>query len=450
MSGRKQLPADEGFAMSHVNATEAAKKVRAVLRAAFPKTKISTTSHSDVHVKWSDAGPSLDEVKAALLTAPFVEAVECWNGSQTLKAHGHSIWLNCYNVAKREADQRDLERRQEEWAAQKQREAAAVEQAWAGKRAATHGALRRDDFREQPPRDPAVFEAFDKLRQRAEAEADADHDEGDRRPSWAPPLILGDELAEACRALGFLAPEDKPVGRLWAHFATPKRSGRYAREHISSHTLAGIPCRGFQLFAGGARGTMSSLLFEAQRETSGEWRFGPQFRPRDYHSPRAKEWERLIAEQERLRHQIEHVNFAQDAQAANAARLASIASRIAAIDAEDVINSQKRHEQQQLMRRALDLARARVLDFVGAPDAQMQLAGRLCGQCCRCWRTLIDPISLERGIGPDCYQGIINGIKRRGAEGERPERIALLAGMPLAFVDTVLSEAAPLEQRASR
>jgi hypothetical protein len=64
-----------------------------------------------------------------------------------------------------------------------------------------------------------------------------------------------------------------------------------------------------------------------------------------------------------------------------------------------------------------DLAQARMLDFVGAPDAQMQMAGRLWGHCCRCGKALTDPVSLERGIGPDCYDNILFGIRTWAVPG---------------------------------
>jgi len=74
-----------------------------------------------------------------------------------------------------------------------------------------------------------IFAAFETLRQRAEAEVTIAED-AERRPSWAPPLILGAELGEACYTLGYLTDDDKWIARLWAIFATPKRSGRWLRE----------------------------------------------------------------------------------------------------------------------------------------------------------------------------------------------------------------------------
>jgi hypothetical protein len=70
----------------------------------------------------------------------------------------------------------------------------------------------------------------------------------------------------------------------------------------------------------------------------------------------------------------------------------------------------------------------------------MQLAGRLCGQCCRCWRELTDPVSIERGIGPDCYQGIIDRTKEYAGRGMRRESIAFYVGMPVEFINTILCE----------
>jgi len=121
-------------------------------------------------------------------------------------------------------------------------------------------------------------------------------------------------------------------------------------------------------------------------------------------------------------------------------RLAEIDRKIAEIDHADAQKAQQRREKQQLRLRAYELTRARMLDFVGAPDVQMQLAARLWGHCCRCGRELTDPVSLERGIGPDCWNDICNGIRRLAAEGERREVISWLVGVPLELLDTILGE----------
>lgn len=266
-------------------------------------------------------------------------------------------------------------------------------------------------------------------------------EDAERRPSWAPPLILGGELGEACYALGYLTDDDKWIGRLWATFATPKRSGRYLREHVSHLPLHGIQCRGFQLYAGGTRGSRAVLLFEAQRTESGDWRFGPHEWPADYESARRREWERLIREREYLRYELDYTHTLSEARRFRVeARLAEIARLIETIDTQDAAGADEHRKHRSLRQRALELASARVLDFIGAPDAQMQLAARLWGYCCICSKELTDPISLERGIGPDCYAKRIKFIHARAADGWPLERIVMLSGMPMDFVTSVLSE----------
>jgi hypothetical protein len=124
--------------------------------------------------------------------------------------------------------------------------------------------------------------------------------------------------------------------------------------------------------------------------------------------------ERLVRERERYR---EVPGLGAD--------VARISERIAAIDAEDSAAAQAHHHRQHLRARAVALAKARVLDFAGAPGVQMQLAGRLCGQCFHCFRALTDPISLERGIGPDCLENKVAWIKSR-ERGERRSRYRVL------------------------
>jgi hypothetical protein len=423
----------------YVSTAEAAKKVRVVLRAAFPKVKMSITSRSDIHIEWcDDTGVSLDDVKTVLAAAPFVEAKKYLNDKTYLKADDHSIWFDCYNIAKREADRLDQERCAQEYKEQEQRERAAIAQA----QEARHAMITPIPALPQQKSDPSIFAAFDRLRERAEFSVNLD-EENDRRPSWAPPLILGEELAKACLELGYLTMDDKWIGRLWAHFASPERKKRYFRQEVSKHPLHGVSCRGFQLFAGSTRQSVREILFEAQRSESGEWSFGPRYRPVGYNSPHAYQWQSLIRERERLHHEVERYQLSEERRAQVEARLAKIASDIEVIDAQDLAEAKKRREQQQLKQRVHELARARVLDFVGAPDAQMEQAGRLWGHCCRCGKVLIDPLSLERGIGPDCYQHRIDLIKRLFiGEGWSRERLSGVLGVSIEFIDAMLTDGA--------
>src|SRR6476646_7758203 len=60
-------------------------------------------------------------------------------------------------------------------------------------------------------------QGLDALRIQAEIET-ADRAQN-KRPTWAPAVVLDGELLELCYELEYLAPDDKPVARLWATFA---------------------------------------------------------------------------------------------------------------------------------------------------------------------------------------------------------------------------------------
>ena len=134
----------------------------------------------------------------------------------------------------------------------------------------------------------AISSPFEILRLRVEADVAARLDSNkpySRRPSWAPPLVLGDELFDTCIKLGLLTADDKPIGRLWAQFANPKKVARVLREANRDKECAmpGISCRGFELYAGGERGNGSTILLRAQRWGDGNWQTGPRWVRPDVH-----------------------------------------------------------------------------------------------------------------------------------------------------------------------
>jgi Family of unknown function (DUF6011) len=409
-----------------------AKAARAVLKRAFPRNKISVTSSGGINVRWTDDGPTVEQVEDALLKAGCAERHTAWNSKHYLHASPDlcSYWFDRYNVAERAAEQQKNEQRCQEYELQRRRENEAV----AALSRAKNDAAKPIEWQHPPPvKDPAAFDAFEKLRQRAERDVTS-NEERSRRPTWAPPMILGGELGEACYTLGYLTDDDKWIGRLWATFATPKRSGQYLREHISSLPLPGIECRGFQFHPGETRGPTYTILFETQRTATGEWQFGPRWHQSQYWSAKSHEWERLVRERESL----PRLQWLSEEE--RKTRFEALTQKIDAIDAEDLAKAQAHRERQQLHGRVLELARQRVLDFIGAPDVQMQQAGRLWGHCCICGKELTDPISLERGIGPECLKGKIEGIKLMAKDGRPPEVIAVVMGMPLGFVTEVLTE----------
>jgi Family of unknown function (DUF6011) len=412
---------------------EAAKAIRSALRRAFPQTKISVTSTHGLMVKWTADEPAVTQVEDALLAAKVAEPCErSWDTGRWLKVGDHGIYFLHTTAAEQAAE----EERRRQQAAEQERINARVEAVRRSKKDSVASIEHKVEFSPPPPSDRTVFEAFDRLRQRAESDVTSDT-ERTRRPTWAPPMLLGDELGELCYTTGLLSGDDVWIGRLWAMFATPKRSGSYLREHASTLPLRGISCRGFQFYAGAERGGVSELLFEAQRQESGEWRFGPWMRFAEFQSPRRRDWDALVHRRELCRERLTDPRGWGDLPA----EIENLARKIDAIDALDREQAQAHRERQLTRHRILELTRTRVLDFVGAPDTQMQMASRLWGHCCICGKELTDPVSLERGIGPECIKGKIDGIKYYAANGHPPAAIAYIVGMPVEFVTEILNEA---------
>jgi hypothetical protein len=166
---------------------------------------------------------------------------------------------------------------------------------------------------------------------------------GRKRPTWAPTLVLEGEIVTLLRQLGWLQPEDLTVARLWARFTAPTPT-------------APARCAGFELRPGAAR--EGACIFETLRD-SGEWRSGPRYR-----------------------HPSE-------------IRLGPLHARVI------------RHAQRYpLLVRVTELGALRVAEFAGRADEQMRIGGVLTGTCAICYKRLTDPISLERGIGPECWSDL--------------------------------------------
>jgi hypothetical protein len=414
---------------SDISNTEVTRFIKRALRV-FPDTAFAVkTRHRYVDLEWPD-GPEITAVCNALVTAGAQEQ-EPAGGRRNLRVHDRRVEFWRYDAAERAAGDQAFARQravEDARAARINAALAAVEQS---KREAI-AALRFNAPAFDTSQLAAANQAFETLRTRAEVAVAIEQDR-QRRPSWAPPLILEGELLELCRALKYLAPEDPPIARLWATFADPKKSRTYLRERFSSLALTGIECRGFQLFAGSERGNTSGLLFEAQRTEAGEWRFGPDFYWRHYASPYRYDWERLT----RQRLTAEDRVGQGQAFPTDQAEIERLTQLIAAIDAADLGNAGRQRVHSEQKTRALELAQQRVLEFVGAP-AQMQLAARLCGHCCICFKALTDPVSLERGIGPECLQKRVDFIKDN--EHEPVEWLAFNTSMPVEFVREILNE----------
>jgi hypothetical protein len=152
---------------AYVTPAESAHKVRKALRAAFPQVKISVKSRSNsLDIEWEDTGPTVDELQTALKSAGLAKVWDTRNNQEILTVDEHRLWLVCFNLAKREAAQRDSERRQQEREAERQREQEALAKAYEAKRAARPQIPRQ----RAPEPEPSVYEAFERLREKAEAQ----------------------------------------------------------------------------------------------------------------------------------------------------------------------------------------------------------------------------------------------------------------------------------------
>jgi hypothetical protein len=183
---------------------------------------------------------------------------------------------------------------------------------------------------------------------------------GTKRPTFAPALTLDGELVSILRQLGWLETADKDVARLWARYSDPRRGP--------------VRCSGFELRAGQSRS--GKCFFETMRDKNGSWQSGPRWRPPRTNLPEWKENARAFEARWATRY--------------------------------------------PLAVRAVELGAARVADFAGHTDVQMQIGGTLTGACQCCGRALTDPISLERGIGPECWgsaQRVCQVVARLRAEG---------------------------------
>ena len=113
-------------------------------------------------------------------------------------------------------------------------------------------------------------QGLDAIRIQAEIET-ADRSQT-KRPTWAPAVVLNGELLELCREVEHLSCDDKPVARLWAVFADPRRKGTVIRTAYSKHVLADVRCRGFEMRAGTRHD--GGRMTDALMDSDGTWSIG--------------------------------------------------------------------------------------------------------------------------------------------------------------------------------
>src|SRR6516165_2436351 len=114
---------------------DTAKVARAALKRAFPGKKISVTSSHDITVRWTDDGPTIEQIQDALLAANCAVA-DTWRGDRCLKFPDGlwgSYFFDRYNAAGHVAEAQKWEPLREESRTKEQRVNSALAAARAAK-----------------------------------------------------------------------------------------------------------------------------------------------------------------------------------------------------------------------------------------------------------------------------------------------------------------------------
>jgi Family of unknown function (DUF6011) len=216
----------------------------------------------------------------------------------------------------------------------------------------------------------------------------------DRRPTWAPPIPFSPELGaglERYKQFTIRDEYDSRFGRLWAVWSEPKRCGG--------------KLVGFDLRAGKYRN--GAIITQLNPRGHGIWNVGPKWVYPSQVNPAKKLRSREEIEQYFLRKKYgEHFKeYPEDKERIIAAAIKREQEDFEKDQdrfAKDQKNFNMRHEVFHLLESFRDLGWLEILRFVDAPDAVMQVGGRIAGICCCCGRLLSDPTSVQLGIGPEC------------------------------------------------
>jgi len=195
---------------------------------------------------------------------------------------------------------------------------------------------------------------------RTKAEQMGVHDDLTRRPSWAPRILVGEELLVLLYELSWLGENDLAVARLWSRFTDPRRGP--------------VGCEGFELRAGETHN--GKKIWTAQYFDKNKVLLNLKKQMDSTNDPR------FLSALDDFRRQTE--------------------ARIGGWSFGPNWSWSRKPGRLEKLKRAVQLGQARVMDFAGAADEQMRAAGRYFGHCCCCGRALTDPQSIELGIGPEC------------------------------------------------
>jgi uncharacterized protein DUF6011 len=252
---------------------------------------------------------------------------------------------------------------------------------------------------------------FEKLRILAEADT-ADSGTDKRRPSWGPALVLGDEIFAALAGLNCPLP-NKKVARLWATFANPNKVGRYLRVNVSTLPMEGVRVRAFELRLGTDRS--GTRLLSAKRDSSDLWSVETNTWS---NFPHWREYQRAEKDYGRAQDRVKNLSRWPLHTIGNVEFREHVREELPNAEAQ-LVKCEQAYTELEAARADYrrgkdafgDLIKQRVAEFAGDSFAQMISGAHVTGNCAICGRGLTDPISLERGIGPECFGHIAPGLR---------------------------------------
>jgi hypothetical protein len=260
---------------------------------------------------------------------------------------------------------------------------------------------------------------WDALRVRADTEVAQAADT--RRPSWGPPLLLGLDLLEVTEELGWFGLDDPVVARLWGTFFDPRDRHRPVWAAPETHACTGFRLRMVKRADADSEAKRGKVLVTADKHyRTGEWRIGPDWYPPEHYAPKPwtpREPKAAVSEATLRKRAKQAQELAELDRAYAAERGVTLEAFRAEIAADREAWNQRALQQRQeraapamrqaeLLIRSRDLGLARIATLVaaaGAFERELAAGSAQLSVCMNCGRALTDPQSVERGVGPDCF-----------------------------------------------
>jgi hypothetical protein len=207
-----------------------------------------------------------------------------------------------------------------------------------------------------------------------------------RRPSWAPSIAFLAELRGELEQL-HLVDTDPRFGRIWS---------------IWGRSAGGFKLVKFELRAGKSKHgrPITDAAFYGDK-----WHIGPPFykRHRDEQLDQRYTWEEIESSERESILKWDNRLTPEEVETRLLKRIKDVLQYLDRLDRLET-EYQEGLKSDALNERLRDLGLAEIVRLVTAPDDVMHGGALLSGICRRCGRTLTNPESVVRGIGPECIK----------------------------------------------